>query len=132
MSETFTGTITNDRRAAARFANPEPRSNEIDESESQYEKQSEQRVRTSRGIVIDLREEQNENALDSIHVNSESVSSEINESDLQNKKHSEQTIRTRNCGRYDLRAPKHVAADLGDVQRRRERGNDDVAGRAHT
>jgi hypothetical protein len=42
--------------------------------------------------VIDLREEQSENALDSMRVNSESVSNEIDESDLQYEKHSEQRI----------------------------------------
>jgi hypothetical protein len=42
--------------------------------------------------VIDLREEQLENAFDSVRVNSESVSNEIDESDLQCKKHSEQRI----------------------------------------
>jgi hypothetical protein len=42
--------------------------------------------------VIDLREEQESNACDSIRVNSESVSNEIDESDLQNEKHSEQRI----------------------------------------
>jgi CO dehydrogenase/acetyl-CoA synthase beta subunit len=89
MSETFTGTITNDRRAAAAFVDPETPSNEIEESDLQDEKHDGQRVRTSRGIVIDLREEQNENALDSIHFNSESVSNEINERDLQKKKHDE-------------------------------------------
>jgi hypothetical protein len=44
--------------------------------------------------VIDLREEHNENALDSMRVNSESVSNEIDESEMQNEKHSEQRIRT--------------------------------------
>jgi hypothetical protein len=38
--------------------NSESLSNEIDESELQYEKQKEQRIWTWRGIVIDLREEQ--------------------------------------------------------------------------
>jgi hypothetical protein len=33
-------------------------SNEIDESEWQYEKHDEQRISTSRGIVIDLRAEE--------------------------------------------------------------------------
>jgi hypothetical protein len=36
------------------------------------------------GIVIDLREEQEENAFDSMRLNSESVSNENNESALQN------------------------------------------------
>jgi hypothetical protein len=39
--------------------------------------------------VIDLREEQHENAYDSMRVNSESLPNEIDESDLQNKRHSE-------------------------------------------
>jgi hypothetical protein len=38
--------------------NSESRSNEIDESELQYEKQEKQRIWTWRGIMIDLREEQ--------------------------------------------------------------------------
>jgi hypothetical protein len=42
--------------------------------------------------VIDLREEQNEKASDSMRVNSESVSNEIDESDLQSEKHNEQII----------------------------------------
>jgi hypothetical protein len=43
-------------------------------------------------MVIDLREEQNEKAIDSLRVNSESVSNEIDESEWQNEKHSEQRI----------------------------------------
>jgi hypothetical protein len=42
--------------------------------------------------VIDVREEQKENAFDSMRVNSESVSNEIDESELQPKKHEEQRI----------------------------------------
>jgi hypothetical protein len=42
--------------------------------------------------VIDLREEQESNAYDSMCVNSESVSNEIDESDLQSEKHAEQRI----------------------------------------
>jgi hypothetical protein len=42
--------------------------------------------------VIDLREEQKENAFDSMRVNSEFVSNEIDESDLQHEKHDEQRI----------------------------------------
>jgi hypothetical protein len=40
--------------------------------------------------VIDLREEQKENAFDLMHVNSESVSNEIDESNSQQEKHDEQ------------------------------------------
>jgi hypothetical protein len=40
--------------------------------------------------VIDSREEQERNVLDSMRVNSEFVSNEIDESDLQNEKHPEQ------------------------------------------
>jgi hypothetical protein len=40
----------------------------------------------------DLREEHQENAFDSMHINSESVSNEIDESDGQCEKHSEQRI----------------------------------------
>jgi hypothetical protein len=39
-----------------------------------------------------VRDEQKENAFDSMHVNSEHVFNEIDESDLQFEKHSEQTI----------------------------------------
>jgi hypothetical protein len=42
--------------------------------------------------VIALREEQYQNAFDSIRFNSESVSNEIDESDLQYEKHFEQII----------------------------------------
>jgi hypothetical protein len=42
--------------------------------------------------VIDLREEQHENASDSMRVNSESVSNEIDESEVQCEKHFEQRI----------------------------------------
>jgi hypothetical protein len=42
--------------------------------------------------VIDAREEQWENAFDSMRVNSQSVSNEIDESDVQCEKHCEQRI----------------------------------------
>jgi hypothetical protein len=42
--------------------------------------------------VIDLREEQHINALDSMRVNSELISNEIDESELQDEKHNEQRI----------------------------------------
>jgi hypothetical protein len=42
--------------------------------------------------VIDLREEQQQNALDSMRINSESVPNEIDKSDSQSEKHSEQRI----------------------------------------
>jgi hypothetical protein len=42
--------------------------------------------------VIDLREEQNENECDLMHVNSESVSNEIEEIDSQSEKQHEQRI----------------------------------------
>jgi hypothetical protein len=42
--------------------------------------------------VIDLREEHQRNAFDSMRVNSESVSNEIDESDPQYEKHSQQRI----------------------------------------
>jgi hypothetical protein len=42
--------------------------------------------------VIDLREEQEANACDSICVNSEFVSNEIDKSEMQDEKHSEQRI----------------------------------------
>jgi hypothetical protein len=42
--------------------------------------------------MIDLREEQKENAFDSMRANSEFVSNEIHESDSQDEKHSEQRI----------------------------------------
>jgi hypothetical protein len=42
--------------------------------------------------VIDLREEQNENAFDSMRVNSEPVSNETGESDLRSEKHDAEKI----------------------------------------
>jgi hypothetical protein len=69
-------------------------SNEIDKSDWQDEKHDEQRNWTWRGIVIELREEQQWNAFDSMRVNSEFVSNEIDESELQCEKHSEQRIWT--------------------------------------
>jgi hypothetical protein len=60
------------------YVNSESVSNEIDESDLQSEKQEGQRIWRWRGIVIDLREEQEWNAFDSMRVNSESVSNEIN------------------------------------------------------
>jgi hypothetical protein len=49
--------------------------------------------------MTDLREEQHQNALDSMCVDSESVSNEINESDSQKRKDSGQKNlkKTRNC-----------------------------------
>jgi hypothetical protein len=60
--------------------NSESISNEMDESDLQDEKYSEQRTWTRRGVVIELREEQQSNALDSRRVRPESVSNEIHES----------------------------------------------------
>jgi hypothetical protein len=40
--------------------------------------------------VIDLREEQKQNALDSMRTNRESASNEIDESEMQHEKHDEQ------------------------------------------
>jgi hypothetical protein len=74
--------------------NSESVSNEIDESELHDEKHDEQRIWTRRGIVIDLREEQEWNAHDSMCANSESVSNEIDESDVQYEKQNEQRIWT--------------------------------------
>jgi hypothetical protein len=42
--------------------------------------------------VIDLREEHQRNAFDSMRVNSESVSNEIDESDRQYRRHDEERI----------------------------------------
>jgi hypothetical protein len=42
--------------------------------------------------VTDLREEQNENAFDSMRANSGSVSNEIDETDLKDEKHDKQRI----------------------------------------
>jgi hypothetical protein len=42
--------------------------------------------------MIDLREEQKENAFDLMHVKSESDSNEIDESESQDEKHDEQRI----------------------------------------
>jgi hypothetical protein len=69
-------------------------SNEIDKSDLQYKKQYEERIWTRRGIEIDLREEQSQNACDSMRVNSESVPNEIDESNLRFEKHFEQRIWT--------------------------------------
>jgi hypothetical protein len=44
--------------------------------------------------VIDLREEQRQNAFDSMCLNSEYVSNEIDESELHNEKHDEPRIST--------------------------------------
>jgi hypothetical protein len=66
-------------------------SNEIDESEWQYEKHEEQRISTSQGIVIDLKPEP-ENESDSMRLSRESFSNEIDESEWQFKKHEEQRI----------------------------------------
>jgi hypothetical protein len=97
MSEILSGTTTKDRLVPAQASvsmcvNSESVSNEIDESDSQYEKYSEQRISTRRGIVTDSREEQFENAFDSMCVNPESVSNEIDESDSKYEKHAEQRI----------------------------------------
>jgi hypothetical protein len=43
-------------------------------------------------MVIDLREEQYQNAFDSMRINSQSVLNEIDESNLQHEKHCEQII----------------------------------------
>jgi hypothetical protein len=59
----------------------------------QYEKHSEQRISTVRGIMTDLSDD-DENAYDSIRVNRDSDSNEIDESDLQYEKHFEQRIST--------------------------------------
>jgi hypothetical protein len=58
----------------------------------QYKKYDVQKMWTWRGIVIDLREEQEPNASDLMHVNSEFVSNEIDESGLQFEKHAKQRI----------------------------------------
>jgi hypothetical protein len=71
------------------FCGCESFSNEIDESDLQFEKHDEQRISMFRGIVIDLRVEL-ENASDSMRRSSESFSNEIDESDLQFRKHAEQ------------------------------------------
>jgi hypothetical protein len=68
-------------------------SNEIDESESQFEKHLEQRMSTLDGIIIDLSDD-DENADDSIRVNHELDSNEIDESDRQYEKHFEERIST--------------------------------------
>jgi hypothetical protein len=64
-------------------------SNEIDESDPQYEKHDEQRISIFRGIVIDLIPEP-WNAHDSMHFSRESFSNEIDESDCQSEKHDKQ------------------------------------------
>jgi hypothetical protein len=63
MNEILPGATTKDRDVAwqapaSMRVNSESVSKEIDESDLQCEKHSEQRTCTKRGIVIDLREEQ--------------------------------------------------------------------------
>jgi hypothetical protein len=95
MNTTPSGSKTKSRpvpaKAADSIRNTDVESNEIDESELQYEKHDEQRISTARGIVIDLRAEE-ENTDDSIRGNRESFSNEIDESDLQYEKHDKQKI----------------------------------------
>jgi hypothetical protein len=64
-------------------------SNEIDESDLQYEKHNEQRTSAFRGIVIDLGSD-SLNAYESMGFSRESFSNEIDESDRQFEKHDEQ------------------------------------------
>jgi hypothetical protein len=91
---------------------------------------------TWRGIVIDLREE--ENILDSTHINSESHSNEIDESDLQNEKHDEQRIRTWRWIMTDVIRACSKAPRPTWVTRRAEwgkkgrRGKNNVAARGQT
>jgi hypothetical protein len=68
-------------------------SNEIDESDLQLKKHSEQRISTLDGIKIDSSDDA-ENADDSIRVNPEFDSNEMDESDLQFEKHDEHRIST--------------------------------------
>jgi hypothetical protein len=68
-------------------------SNEIDESDRQFEKHDEQRISTFRGIVIDLGAEP-KNAFDSMRFSRESLFNETDESDRQFEKHDEQRIST--------------------------------------
>jgi hypothetical protein len=83
--------------------------NEIDESDSPFEKPAEQRIWTWRGIVIDLREGQYENAYDSTRVNSESVSNEIEESNVQSEYQPEQRINAwRNWDWFYMRMTKII------------------------
>jgi hypothetical protein len=65
---------------------------------------------TSRGILIDLRE-QLQNASDSICFNRESCSNEIDESDLHDEKHDEQRISTERGIVIDLREESRNAYD---------------------
>jgi hypothetical protein len=95
MNTTLSGSKTKSRRVPAKavdsIRDSELDSNEIDESDVQNSKHDEQRISTSRGIVIDLRPEER-NAFDSMRFSRESFSNEIDESDVQNSKHDEQTI----------------------------------------
>jgi hypothetical protein len=65
----------------------------IDESDSQYEKQSDPRISTFLGIKMDLSDE-NKNASDSIRDKCEFDSNMIDESDLQDEKHFDPRIST--------------------------------------
>jgi hypothetical protein len=71
-------------------------SNEIDESNPQYEKQDDSRISTLRGITIDFSDD-DENAPDSIRFNDDRDSNEIEKSDLQDEKHDDPRISTK-CG----------------------------------
>jgi hypothetical protein len=65
----------------------------IDESDLQYEKQSDPRISTLRGIMID-RSDDSENACDPIRIKCESDSNVIDENDRQFEKHEEPRIST--------------------------------------
>jgi len=67
-------------------------SNEIDESDSQREKQREGRISTELGIKMCFNDFQHENAFDSIRRNDDGDSNEIDESDLQFEKQLEPRI----------------------------------------
>jgi hypothetical protein len=106
MNTTLSGRKTKSRRVPTKavdsIRDSEFDSNEIDESDLQFKKHDEQRISTSRGIVIDLRP-QELNTFDSMRFSRESFSNEIDESDLQNEKHDEQRISTSRGIVIDLR-----------------------------
>jgi hypothetical protein len=64
-------------------------SNEIDESDSQHEKQPQPRISTELGIKICFNEPHSENASGAIRLNDDGDSNEIDESDSHFEKHRE-------------------------------------------
>jgi hypothetical protein len=94
--------------------NPEFDLNEIDESDSQSEKQNDPRISTFREISID-RSDEYENADDSVRFNGEFDSNEIDESDLQYEKHGDPWISTFRDISIDLTARAAWSKDTNEL-----------------